>query len=518
MNNVYFMLEESAARHPERVALVFNRKPISYAVLMEAVCRLASGLRRHGIGYGDRVALMLPNHPHFAIAYFAILKLGATVVPVATHCKSIEIHHQLEEAEVKGVVFWEGYRVAVDEIIRGLERCQKRFVLCEKAFSGEIRLSYLMETHSPLHETVDTAPDDTAVIVYTDRMKGRSKGAELTHRNLAFHIETSRDFLKLSPEDGVVGVMPMYHTLGQTVVLGSFLRTGARVCLLSKFDLPNVLRAVKEESLTWWIGAPYMFDVLVQQRELDPNDLVSLKAVLSSGAPLKQETLDALENRFRLAVLEGYGLTEASPLVSCTQTTRERHAGSIGLPLPGIEMKIVDDDGMEISPGKIGEILVQGPNVMKGYLNRPEATKEALSGGWFHTGDLARLDENGTATVVARKPNLIIKSGFTLFPDDVESALLAHPRVAEAVVVGLPDTAFGEEVYACVVLKPGDADGETEIMAFLKDRIPAYQCPKTIQCVPSLPKGPTGRVVRDQVKQMLLEKDNRPKPQQGGSS
>jgi long-chain acyl-CoA synthetase len=508
VNSLFDMFNKSASAHPDRIAIRFGEQTLTYAVLKDAVDRLSAGLIRLQFNPGERIAVMLPNIPHYPIAYLSVLKNGCVVVPVFLHCTIDEIHHQLEEAEIRGIIYWEGYRDNVVQIVRGLERCQKKMVLGEKATAGEIRLNYLMEIHAPMDAAPSVSPGDTAVIVYTDRMKGRSKGAELTHGNLVYDADACSRFLKLTPEDGTLAVIPLYHMLGQTLVMNAFLSSGAQMVLMPRFNPEAVGRAFQDTALTHFIGVPYMFQALLQSPQVQPEQFESVKTCISSGDALKQDVLDAFEQKFHVKIVEGYGLTEASPMVTFYQGKGEHKAGSIGNPLPGIDFKVVDEGGNEVTPGETGEIIVHGPNVMKGYLNRPEATKEALKDGWLYTGDMAVTDENGNVSVVARKHSIIVKSGFSIQPNEVEEAILAHPEVAESVVVGLPDPVHGEDIHACVVLKDGETVLESDLLAMLKEEIPVYKCPKTVTFVAALPKGPTGRVIRDQVKQMLLPKGN----------
>jgi long-chain acyl-CoA synthetase len=508
VNSLYRLLEQSASLHPDRTALVFREQILTYAVLKDAVDRLAAGLKNQGFNRGDRIALMLPNIPHFPISYFAVLKNGGTLVPVFLHCTIDEIHHQLEEAEIKGIIYWEGYREKAVQIVRGLERCQKRLVLGEKSMAGEIRLNYLMETHSSAGDDSPASPGDTAVIVYTDRIKGRSKGVELTHENLIFDAEACARFLNLSPEDGVVAAIPLYHMLGQTLVMNAFLLSGARLALMSSFHPETAGQMLQLHALTHFIGVPYMFENLMREHLVQAEQFSTVRKCVSSGDALAQDVLDAFEEKFRVKIIEGYGLTEASPMVTFCPPRGERKAGSIGKPLPGVQMKIVDESGIESPPGETGEIMVQGPNVMKGYLNRPEATREVLQGGWLHTGDMAVTDESGNTMVVARKRSMIMKSGFAIHPKEVEDVIRMQPEVAECTVVGLPDPVHGEDIYACVVLKKEAEITADALLCRLREQIPVYRCPKTVTFVESLPKGPTGRVIRDQVKQMLLSKAN----------
>jgi long-chain acyl-CoA synthetase len=511
VSNLYQILENSANRYPDNGAVIFRDHVISYRSLKEAVDRLAAGMKSLGLGPGDRIALMLPNVPHFPIGYYAALKIGAMLVTLSGSYRADEVHRRLEDSEAKAILFFEGFRPYVRQAVHGLDRCRQLLVLGNKAQPGEIRLNYLIEANTPLEETASVHPDDTALIVYTGGMSGHVKGAELTHANLLSNADACFDFLKLQPADGVVGVMPLSHPIGQTLVMNTFLRAGGQMALLPRFDAKSVLKTIETHKLTHFVGVPSMFGELGALPEPLGFDLAFLKFGLSTGDGLRQETLEAFEAKFKIPVLEGYGLTEASPMVSFNSPVRERRAGSIGLPLPGIEMKIVDENEHEVRPGQVGEIIVQGPNVMKGYLNRPEATHEVLKDGWLRTGDLAMLDESGFGFIVARKKNVIVKSGFSVYPVEVERYLAAHPKIQEAVVVGLPDPAQGEEIHAYVVVREGEQATESEIIDYVRERIALYKCPKSISFVPSLPKGPTGRVLRDKVKQMLMDKANQTK-------
>jgi len=506
VNNLYKVLEDAAVNYPENVALSFINNLISYKEVKEATDRLASGLKNLGLEQGDRVALMLPNVPQFLMSYFALLKIGAVIVPISIYYKAEEIRHQLEDSEAKGLIFWKDFRHSVRQAIQGLERCETLIVLGEKAESGEVRLPYLMEINEPLEETVEIESDSTAVIVYAAGATGCPMGAELTHQNILFSIDAVYKFLKLSSEDKVIGVLPLYHPLGQTLVAGPFFKAGARAALVPKFNAEKILKTIETERSTYFVGLPSMIREILEVKDGEKFDLNSLKFCLSTGDALRKETMEAFEAKFKIPILEGYGLTEASGMVSFNNPVQEREAGSIGLPLPGIEMKIVDETDTEVKPGQVGEIIVKGPNVMKGYLNRPEATKEVLKDGWLRTGDLALLHDNGFGFIMVRKKNVIVKSGFNIYPREVERFLCGHPKVKEAVVVGIPDPVLGEEIHASIVLKEGESATQEEIIEYSKERMAAYKCPKVVHFVSSLPKGPMGRILRDKVKESLLKK------------
>lgn len=503
MNNLYHLLEQSAALHPENPALIFRNHTLTYAALKDAADRLASGLRSLGLDAGDRIALMLPNVPHFAIGYYASLKIGATLVTLSGSFRADEIHRRLDDSEAKAILYFEGFRSYVHQAVHGLDRCRNLLVLTDQPQAGELRINSLLEKHEPLENTAEVGPDDTALIAYTGGLSGHVKGAELTHTNLMSNAQACFDFLKLQPSDGVIGGFPLSHLTGQTLVMNTFIRAGASIVLLPKFDPSAVPQAVAEYRLTHVIGVPAM---IAELAALPDRPESAPKCALSTGDALRSETLEDFERKWRVPVLEGYGLTEASPMVSFNSTARERKAGSIGLPLPGVDLKIVDEDDREVRPGQVGEIIVQGPNVMKGYLNRPEATREVLRDGWLRTGDLARLDESGFGFIVTRKKNVIVKSGFSVYPVEVENIIAAHPDIREAVVIGLPDPVQGEEIHACAVARNGEPPAESEIIEYVRERLALYKCPRSVLLVPSLPKGPTGRVLRDKVRQMLAER------------
>jgi long-chain acyl-CoA synthetase len=505
VHNLYEAFEKAAHRFPDQAAILFGAHSISFRELKESADRLAAGLQKLQLQKGNRVAVMLPNVPHFPITFYALMKLGVQVIPLSIFEKSEEIRHQLEDAEVKGVIFWEGFRSVVHRAAHRLECCQQYIVLGGNVGTGEHRLTDLIEGNPPLPEAVPVSGDDTALIIYTSGTTGSPKGAELTHANVLSNMDAFAEALNLSPSDGVVGVIPLYLPLGLNIVMQAFLSQGCRLILVSKFQTESLFPLVRSEKPAYFIGSPSMYREMLKQEDADPSDLSSLKACVSFGDAIKEETMEAFEQRFHVPMLEAYGLTEASPMVSMNSPSRERRPGSIGLPLKGIDLKIVNDSGHEVRPGHVGEIVVQGPNVMKGYLNRPEATKEALRDGWLHTGDMARLDDSGYGFIVVRKKNIIVKSGFSIYPKEVEKFISAHPAVQDAVVVGLPDPFMGEDIYACIVLKEGMSASQDEIIAYAKERMAAYKCPKSVMFAASLPKGPTGKLLRGDVRKMMAD-------------
>ncbi len=506
MNNLFDILLESAGRFPDRPALIFQEQTIDYNTLLEACRRLSRGLTRLGITRGDRIGLMLPNIPHFVFSYFALTQIGAVVVPLSIFHKSEEIRHQLEDSEARGVIYWKGFRDNVRQSVQQLGHCIYHIVLSDTSSGDEVRLNYLMEAHGPLDETEAVHPADTALIVYTAGSTGRPQGAELTHANLIFEAEALSQFFSISEEVKALAPIPFYHPLGHTLSLSTFLRAGASIILMPRFDAEEIFRMIERHKPDFLIAVPSMLREMLAWDAEGERDISSLRCVLVSGEAVSTQTLQAFENNYKVPVLEGYGLTEASPIVSFNDLRHERLPGSLGLPLPGVDMRIVDDEGSEISPGEVGEVIVSGPNVMKGYLNRPEATKDTLTDGWLHTGDLAELRDNGFGFIVVRKKNVIIKSGFNVYPKEVEKYLMEHPKIADAVIVGLPDPAVGEDIHAGIVLKDGEQAEVEEIITYSRERMAPYKCPRTVTFLKEIPQGPNGRVQRNSVKEMLLEK------------
>jgi long-chain acyl-CoA synthetase len=505
---VYTLLENSANAYADQEALIFQDKRITYAQLKNAADRLAQGLISTGLKPGDRIAVMLPNIPHFPICYYASMKLALTIVPISICYKQAEIQHQVEDSEAKAIIYWGGFRNRVLKAVEGLDHCRRLLVVGNKEAPGEVRVNYLIEKNEPLSETFPVESGDTALVVYTAGTTGRPKGAELTHQNILANTESCLQFLQIDQNDSVVAVMPLYHPLGHTLCMATFLRAGGRIILLPKFNAGQLLELIANKKPSYLVAVPSMIREILKEKGGPDSSLASLKFVLSSGDALRPKTLENFEKLFKVPILEGYGLTEASPMVSFNSPKRERKAGSVGLPLPGVEMRIVDDEGEEVKPGEVGEIIVQGPNVMKGYLNRIEATKEVLRDGWLYTGDLAVLHENGFGFIVVRKKNVIVKSGFNVYPREVEKHLNLHPKVKEAVVVGVPDPLHGEEIHATVVLRSGETATEQEIIEYAKEHMATYKCPRIVHFMETLPKGPTGRVLRDDIKASLVTKED----------
>ncbi|OQX57321.1 hypothetical protein B5M50_05960 [candidate division KSB1 bacterium 4484_219] len=498
-NNLNYLILNSARQYASNIALSFGSDSVSYQHLYETICRLAQGLHQLGIRKGDRVAVMLPNIPQFPISYYAILKIGAICVPINIMSKAKEIHYLLGDSESKAIILWESFLPEVIKAVAGLDSCNHIITLGEKLVDDVINLTELIASSSALDEAVPVLPEDTAVILYTAGTTGYSKGAELTHRNLSFNALACAEIAKPGPSDVILGVLPFYHSFGQTVVMNAGLISGARIVLLSNFEPDAVFKVIKDEGVTIFASVPTMLRMLLDA-SADKVDFSSIKYCLCGGAKLETSLMQAFEEKFGILINEGYGLTETSPVVSFNPFGFGRKPGSVGVPLKGVNVKVVDENGKELPPNKEGEIIVSGPNVMKGYLNRPEATKEVLKQDWFYTGDIGKIDEDGYIYILDRKKDLIIKGGFNVYPREVEELLLYHPKVKEVAVIGVPDSIQGEEVKAYVVLKDGKRASKDEIINYCQEHMALYKCPKYVVFLRQLPKSPAGRVLKRRLK------------------
>ena len=493
------LLRRVKERQPNAPALGFEGKSISYGEMYRQVLAFAAALKRLGIRKGDRVALMLPNIPEFPVAYFGILYLGAVVVPINTMFRSREIHYILEDSESRAVITWEGELEAVAQAMEDLDACEHLIALGQNLPEGVVNWQHLLRQPHEATFQASVLPEDPAVILYTSGTTGRPKGAILTHRNLCSNASSAALIGGLTSKDISLGVLPFYHSFGQTVSMNAVFCAGGKIVLVPRFSPEAVFESIEKEHVTIFAAVPTMLKILVDY-EGPAADLSSVRWLLSGGAKLERTLLEEFERKFGIPVHEGYGLTEASPVVTFNPQGFDRKPGSVGIPLRDIEIRIVDDKGEELFPGEEGEIVVRGPNVMKGYLNRPEATKEILRDGWLYTGDIGYTDEEGYLYIVDRKGDMIIKGGFNVYPREIEELLSHHPSIREVAVVGVPDPVQGEEVKAYVVLQPEARASSNELIDYCVSQIAKYKCPKYISFVQSLPKNALGRVQKHLLK------------------
>jgi len=489
--NLVSILTESAERDPERVALKLDDVEVTYAALDEGSARVAAVLRDKGVGEGDRVGIMLPNVPYFPIVYYGILRAGGVVVPMNVLLKGREVSFYLRDPEASLVFAWHDF---ADDAQKGAKEAEVECVLVE---AGEFE--QLLGAVEPATDVVDRADDDTAVILYTSGTTGTPKGAELTHANLRRNVEAAVGLFSLGADAVVLGALPLFHSFGQTCGMNASVSAGATLTLIPRFDPGKALEIIQRDKVTVFEGVPTMYGAMLNHPDKDSFDTSSLEVCASGGAAMPVELMRGFEDAFDCKILEGYGLSETSPVASFNHPDKERKPGSIGTPIEGVEMKVVDDDGNDVEQGDVGEIVIKGHNVMKGYWRKPDATEEAIKDGWFYSGDMAKVDEDGYFFIVDRKKDLIIRGGYNVYPREIEEVLYEHPAVREAAVVGMPHDDLGEEVGAAVALKEGADATPEDLQAFVKEQVAAYKYPRRVWFVDDLPKGPTGKILKREI-------------------
>jgi long-chain acyl-CoA synthetase len=492
--NLALNLTASAEKDGDHPALLFGDASITYAELDELTTRVAGLLRERGVQRGDRVGVMLPNVPEFAIAYYGALRAGAVVVPMNVLLKQREVSFYLSDSRATLLFAWHEFAEAAED---GADEAGADRVLVEPGTFEE-----LLAGVEPVPEVTDRRGDDTAIILYTSGTTGKPKGAQLTHANMGRNAElTVRTLLALEPDDVVLGALPLFHAFGQTCGLNAAVAAGASLALVPRFTPERVLETIGRDGVTVFEGVPTMFAALLNFEGREGFDVSTLRTCISGGAALPVEVLHGFEQAFGCVVLEGYGLSETSPVACFNHPDREREPGSIGTPVEGVEMRLVDEQRHEVAGGDRGEVAIRGHNVMTGYWDRPEATAEAIdSDGWFYTGDIATVDEHGRYFIVDRKKELIIRGGYNVYPREIEEVLYEHPAVREAAVVGIAHPELGEEVGAAVVLKAGAEAGESEVRDYVKSNVAAYKYPRHVWFVEELPKGPTGKILKREIK------------------
>jgi long-chain acyl-CoA synthetase len=493
MTNLAEILVEATEMYPERAAVRLDDAVLTYQDLDGRSAQAAGLLAAHGVEPGDRVGLMLPNVPQFPVLYYGALRAGAVVVPMNPLLKAREVEYYLSDSGAKLLLAWEGLD---GEAAKGAEAAGAAFVPVAPAAFHQ-----LLGGHPPQAAVAGRADHDTAVLLYTSGTTGRPKGAELTHANLARNAAVAATTLfHLGPEDVVMGCLPLFHSFGQTCGLNAAVASGACLTLLPRFDPAKALEVIQRDRVTIFEGVPTMYAALLNHPRRGEFDAGSLRLSVSGGAALPVEVLRGFEDAFGCAILEGYGLSETSPVASFNHPDRQRKPGSIGTPIQGVEMRLVGPGGEDVPAGEVGEIAIRGHNLMKGYWRREDATREAIPDGWLRTGDLARQDEDGYYFIVDRKKDLIIRGGYNVYPREVEEVLYEHPAVAEAAVIGVPHPTHGEEVAAAVVLKPGTEATPEELRAFCRQRIAAYKYPRHVWLEAALPKTATGKILRREVR------------------
>jgi long-chain acyl-CoA synthetase len=485
------LLTNAASRYGNRPALKLDEAVVTYDMLEEGASRVAGLLRARGFQPGDRVGLMLPNVPHFGPLYYGILRAGGVVVPMNVLLKAREVSFYLSDSDARFLFVWHGF---ADEALKGSRgTAAERIIIAP----GEFEQMLAQSPREP--ENVERDEADTAVILYTSGTTGSPKGAELTQRNMVENCRCSTELMRVSEDDVIFGALPLFHSFGQTCCLNNGVNAGACLTMLPRFDPGKALEIIQRDMVTLFEGVPTMYHAMLNHPGCQRYDTTCLKTCVSGGSAMPVEVMRGFEEAFGCVILEGYGLSETSPVASFNHLERKRKPGSIGTPIRGVQMKVVDDGGQDLAAGEVGEIAIRGHNVMKGYWRRPEETANAIRDGWLFTGDMARMDHDGFFFIVDRKKDMIIRGGFNVYSREIEEVLYEHPAVLEAAVIGIPDEALGEEVGAALVRRAGaDVDAE-EIRAFVKDRVAAYKYPRRIWFLDELPKNTTGKVLKREI-------------------
>ena len=505
--NLALGLRESAKSSPNKPALIIGEATMTYAQVHGLAQRFAGALAGLGIQPGQHVALMLPNVPHFTIAYYGAHYAAAPVVPLNVLLTAPEVTYHLDDSDAVAIIAWEGFAEAALKGAEGADCCEHVVLVRAdrsdlSAPEGAHNFTALVGGASPVTELPNTDPDDTAVILYTSGTTGRPKGAELTHFNLFFNAHYCRTVLLPMTADTVaLATLPLFHSFGQTVIQNAVLAAGGTVVLLPRFTPTDAFGLMHKHRVTLFAGVPTMYFALLNHPDAEEYDLSSLELCVSGGSAMPVEVMGAFDQKYGVNILEGYGLSETSPVASFNQLDRPKKAGSIGLPIWGVEFKLVDADDNTVSgTDAAGEICIKGPNVMKGYYQRPEANAEVFRGGWFHTGDIATRDDDGFYYIVDRKKDMIIRGGFNVYPREIEEVLYGHPAIAEAAVIGVPHESHGEEVKAVVAFKPGQSADEDTLRAYCRERLAAYKYPRLFEIRDSLPKTATGKILKRELR------------------
>jgi long-chain acyl-CoA synthetase len=501
--NLVELADQHYRKFGEQVSVIFEDQEYTNLQLLRFADQLASGLRGLGVAMGDKVMVMLMNCPEVLISYQGILRTGAIIVPVISFLGDREIMHILRNSESKVLITNRHLMSKIEKGLATLETLKHVLIVENEEIPETIKFWDLVKRSSGEPVLTDIDEYDLAVILYTAGTTGEPKGVMLTHRNLYSNVVNSSAISDIGPDDVMLHVLPLSHSYGLTVMNTGYMFPHKNI-LMRWFDTEEAFRLIEKYKVTGFSGSPVMFAMMFNSPLADKYDLSSLRRCGSGSAPLPLDILRGFQEKFSCPIREGYGLSEAAPIVTTHRPDMPQKPGSIGTPIPGVEVRIVDEADNDLPVGDIGELILRGPNVSPGYYKMPEETGQAFRNGWLYTGDMAKMDEDGYLFIVDRKKDLIIRGGLNIYPWDVEAVIYEHPSVQDVVVVGVPDPIMGEEVKAFVVLKPGHHVTGQELIGFCRESLGKFKCPKYIEFIDQIPRNPIGKVLRQELRQHQL--------------
>ncbi len=493
------MLHQTIEKYPRRKAVISN-VTVNYREFGEQVNRLAHALMNLNVIKGSRVGLLLSNSLEFMYAYFGILSIGAVVVPLNTFLQPAEIEYILQDCKLDVLIIHDHFRPIISALPQGLVR--HIIVVSSQNREGGLLWQHIVQQEPATRAHRKIEPDQMAVILYTSGTTGHPKGVVLTHRNLLANITSSCQAIRITAKDRFLLILPLFHAFTCTVCMLIPFFVGGSIILFSKIERKQLKKALIWKRPTILVGIPQLYNMLAQYpyfralRWLNP-----IRLCISGAAPLSMETLEKFEQKFKIPLLEGYGLSEASPVVSINPPDKKRKPSSVGLPLPGVEVKVLDAEENELPPNTVGEVAVKGENVMQGYFHHPEETKKVIRGEWLLTGDMGRIDEDGYIYLVDRKKDMLLVKGLNVYPREIEELLNSHPKIQESAVIGLSAGLKGEIPKAFIIFKEEETLTEQEVKAFCKKNLASYKIPRFIEFRSSLPKTPTGKILKKNLRQ-----------------
>ncbi len=489
------ILYETAKNCGSKTALIYQDQSYSYDAFITHVEEVAAGIDALGLRRGMRAAIMLPNTPEYAFLYFALMRQGIEIIPLNILLKSTELNHILGDSEAHAIIAWDRFANVIIPAVEDLDNCKYQLYIGDSTPQGGINLGEIWRKNRPVPARAEINSEDIALIFYSAGIGGQARGATHTNESLVLTVQSIAETFLFSHTDTVLAALPLFNTLGMIVAMIVPLAVGAIFVLHPKFESSKVVHALSQNQVTVLPGVPSIFDSILGDLPENAENL-KLRLCISSGAPLSQQSFFHIKNRLNVPIIEGYGLSECSPLVAANRIYREQKYGTVGWPLPEVDLKIVDDQQQQVAPGDIGEIMIRSKQVMKYYLNRPEATKSVFHRGWLNTGDVGKIDSDGYLCLVDRKKDLILRGGFHVYPKEIEIILNAHPKVLQSAVIGDTSGNSNEQITAFIVVKPGRKTGIEEIREYCLDKMAAYKCPDQVKFLARLPRSSSGKILK----------------------